>query len=173
MKGEECEYLDLLYEYLRSHFGSPSDPTPSNLEEKKRLLDEFLKRYLEHDNILRRQFETYLEILDLRQKLLKELSDYSDSAKALCKGDLDEKMHSFFLNSLIERLVNLLEICGKLKATVDKATDSEGEKASNLLIYWIQDNHRKMVNRLQETINIFEKKLEKLSKKLNKNRCES
>ncbi|WEU40253.1 MAG: hypothetical protein OdinLCB4_007240 [Candidatus Odinarchaeum yellowstonii] len=167
MREDKCEHLDLLYRYLKSHFSSPSDPEPASLEEKKILIDEMLKRYFEHDELIRRQLEVYLKLLDLRKNLLKELQDYSDSGKALCDGDLDEKMRSYFSNSVIKHLENMLEICGKLQRLLEEASSSEGEKASKLIIYYIQENHREMINRLKNTVKIFARKLEETRIKIN------
>ncbi len=169
MREEECEYLNLLYEYLKSHFGSPQDPAPNTLEEKTRLVDVLLKRYLEHDNIIRRELELYLEILDLRQELLKELLAFTDTVKALCKGGLDDKMRYYFLNSGRDRLISLLEVCKRLRETVEKARSGEGETASKLIIYYIKDNHEVMLKRLKKTVNLFERALKKFERQL-KNR---
>ncbi|MEM2906886.1 MAG: hypothetical protein QW739_02265 [Candidatus Odinarchaeota archaeon] len=159
-----CEYLDFLYEFLKTGYSSPEDFKPKSIQEKISLINVMLKRFAREDEIIKKQLELYLEIEGLRKQVLKELAEYMDSIQAACLGRADEKITRYLLESSENHILNALEACKRIESKIGEAKNQTGAEASQLILNWIKDNHKLMLERLQRAVKILKAAGEELEK---------
>lgn len=167
--GEErrlaCEYVDLIYAFLKLGFSDPQENEAKNTEEKIMRVEAMLDRFIEHDKRVSELLQLYQEISFFRRKAFKEVIEHMVSIKALCDQELKPEMRKLFLKESETRLAQAQQICEKLSLLINQAKQPENNKTVLELIEYLENNHRVMEERLQvavELLNMAREELEKL-----------
>lgn len=170
--GEEerrlaCEYVNLMYSFLRLGFSDPQEKEAESNEEKIQIIERMLNRFIEHDRKLSDLLQLYQEINALRRKAFKEAAEHMISIKALCDRELPAEMKNLFLKESEAKLNETLRICERINQLIKQAKQSENAKTASELIEYIENNHQVMEERLETAIELLKtarNELEKLKK---------